>query len=67
MIRLGCMGSTRSTVRCSIDLPPNTDMSCFGVLLRDKGQNLVPEPPARMTMYMESLQFEKNGKGCERG
>src|SRR6516164_4722185 len=53
-MRFGRSGMTRSTVRWSMDVPPKTDISCFGVFLRERGQNRVPEPPARITAYMLS-------------
>src|SRR5512136_1837209 len=55
MTRFGLSGRTRSTVLCNMDLPLKTVMSCFGFLRRDKGQNLVPEPPARITTYIGLL------------
>src|SRR6266704_3474009 len=51
-MRFGLSGRTRSTVRWSIDLPPSTDISCFGFFFRERGQNRVPEPPARITAYI---------------
>src|SRR5512138_3763734 len=57
MILFGTRGRTRSTVRCSMDFPPNTDISCFGVLVRESGQKRVPEPPAMMATYITQRLF----------
>src|SRR6185369_5390177 len=54
-IRLGLRGRTRSTVLCSMLRSPVIEISCLGRAARESGQNLVPDPPASMTMYMAEL------------
>ena len=43
-------------------LPPKTDISCFGVFVRESGQKRVPDPPAMMTTYMQNSYASKNNQ-----
>src|ERR1700691_5293117 len=55
----GTIGSSRATVLRNIVLFPMMFSSCFGVLMRLRGQKRVPRPPARSTAHVGIVLIAK--------
>ena len=50
-------GCSRSIAICNVDLLSINFSNCLGVFFRDKGQSLVPTPPAKIIVLINELIF----------